>query len=54
MGISVRNGQNFIILFGKKYFFIQKLKFSYYNSLLGMVFQISGVTGLIMLLYAKL
>ena len=26
---SVQNGQKFFILFGKKYYFIQKLKFSY-------------------------
>ena len=28
-GTSVQNGQKFFILFGKKYYFIQKLKFSY-------------------------
>ena len=35
MGISVRNGQKFFILFGKKYYHVQKLKFSYYNNLFG-------------------
>ena len=54
MGISVWTGQEFFILFGKKYYFIQKLKFSYYNNLLENVFQTSRVIGLITLLYAKL
>ena len=43
MATSVRNGQKFFILFGKKYYFIQKLKFSYYNNLFGNAFQTSGV-----------
>ena len=53
-GTSVGNGQQFFILFGRKHYFIQKSKFSYYNNILGKVFQTSGVTGLITLLYAKL
>ena len=51
--ISIRNGQKFFILFGKKYYFIQKLKFSYYNNLLGDVFQTSAVIGLITILYVR-
>ena len=38
MGTSVRNGQQFFILFGRKYYFILKLKFSYYNNIFGKVF----------------
>ena len=53
-GTSVGNGQQFFILFGRKHYFIQKSKFSYYNNIFGKVFQTSGVTGLITLLYAKL
>ena len=37
MGTSVRNGQQFFILFGRKYYFILKLKFSYYNNIFGKV-----------------
>ena len=33
MGTSVRNGKKLFILFGKKYYFIRTLKFSYYNNL---------------------
>ena len=51
--ISIRNGEKFFILLGKKYYFIQKLKFSYHNSLFGNVFQTSGVIGLITILYAR-
>ena len=51
--ISIRNGQMFLILFGKKYYFIQKLKFSYYNNLFGNVFQTSGVIGFITILYVQ-
>ena len=51
--ISIQNGQKFFILFGKKYYFIQKLKFSYYNNLFGNVFQTSGVIGLITILYLR-
>ena len=40
--------------FGRKYYFMQKLKFSYYNNIFGNVFQSSGVIGQITLLYAKL
>ena len=54
MGTSVRNGQQLFILFRRKYYFIQKLKFSYYNNIFRNVFQTSGVIGLITLLYAKL
>ena len=54
MGTSVRNGQQFFIFFGRKYYFMQKLKFSYYNNIFGNVFQSSGVIGQITLLYAKL
>ena len=53
MGTSARNGKKFFILFGKKYHFIQKLKFSYYNNLFGNVFQTSGVIGLIAILYVR-
>ena len=49
----VRNGQKFFILFGKKYYFLQKLKFSYYNNLFRNVFQTSGVIGLIAILYVR-
>ena len=35
----------------EKFYFIQKLKFLYYNNLFGNVFETSGVIGLIMLLY---
>ena len=51
---AVQNGQKFSTLFGKKYYFIQKLKFLYYNNLFGNLFQTAGVTGLIRLLHAKL
>ena len=54
MGTSVRNGQQFFILFGRKYYFIQKLKFFHYNNISGNVIQTSGVIDLITLLYAKL
>ena len=53
MGTSVRNGLRFFLLFGKKYFFIQKSSFLISN-LFGNVFQTLRVTGLITLLYAKL
>ena len=53
MGTSVRNGQKFFVLFWKKYYFMQKLKFSYYNNLYGNVFQASGVISLIMILYVR-
>ena len=53
-GNIVRNGQQLFILFGRKYYFIQKLKFSCYNNIFGNVFQTLGVIGLITLLYAKL
>ena len=53
MGTSVLNGQKFFILFGKKYYFIEKLKFFYYNNLFGNVFQTSGVIGFIMTLYVR-
>ena len=45
MGISVRNGLRFFLLFGKKYYFMQKLSFLI-NNLFGNVFQTSGVIGL--------
>ena len=53
MGTSVRNGLRFFLLFGKKYFFIQKSSFIV-NNFFGNVFQTLRVTGLIMRLYAKL
>ena len=54
METSARNGQLFFILFGRKCYFIEKLKFSHYNNIFGNVFQTSGVIGLTTLLYAKL
>ena len=45
--------QQFFILFGRKYYFIQKLKFFYYNNIFGNVFQASRVIGLITLLYGN-
>ena len=54
MGTSVRNGQEFFILFGRRYYFIQQLKFPYYNNIFGNDFQTSGVIDLITLLYARL
>ena len=53
MGPSMRNGLRFILLFGRKYYFIQKLSFLIIN-LFGYVFQTSRVIGLITWLYAKL
>ena len=53
MGISVRNWLRFFLLFGKEYYFIEKLSFLI-NNLFGNVFQTSGVKSLITLLYAKL
>ena len=50
---SIQNGHKFFISFWKKYYFIQKLKFSYYNNLFGNVFQTSGVIGLITKLYVR-
>ena len=47
MGTLVRNGQQFFILFGRKYYFIQKLKFSYYKNVFGNIFQTLGVISLI-------
>ena len=35
METSVQNEQKFFIWFWKKYYFIHKLKFSYFNSLFG-------------------
>ena len=45
MGTSVRNGRRFFLLFGKKYYFIDKLCFLM-NNLFGNVFQTSRVIGL--------
>ena len=53
MGTSVRDGPRLFLLFGKNYCFIQKLNFLL-NTLLGNVFQTSGVTGLIMQLHRKI
>ena len=53
MGTSVRNGQKFFILFGRKYYFIQKLTFPCYKNIFGNVFQTSGVIGLITLCMRK-
>ena len=44
METSVQNEQKFFILFWKKYYFIHKLKFSYFNNLFRNVFQTSGVS----------
>ena len=46
---SVQNELKFFILLWKKYYFIQKLKFSYFNNLFGNVFQTSGVISVITL-----
>ena len=54
MGTSIRYVQQFFILFGRKYYFIQKLKFSYYNNIFGNVFETSGVIGPITMLYSRL
>ena len=53
MRTSVWNGLNVFLLFGKKYYFIQKLSFLI-NSFFGNVFQISRVIGLLTLLHRKL
>ena len=50
---TLRNGQQFFTLFGRKYYFIQKLKFSYYNNIFRKVIA-KGVIGLITLLSGKL
>ena len=53
MGTWVRNGLWFFLLFGKNYYFIQRLSFLI-SILFGNVFQTLGVMGLLPLLYAKL
>ena len=51
--IRIQNGQKSCILLGKKYYFIQKLKFYNYNNLFENVFQTSGVIDLITILYVQ-
>ena len=54
METSVENEQKFFILFWNKYYFIHKLKFSYFNNLFRNVIQTSGVIVVITLQYANL